>query len=178
MTALVQDPFSALDAHVGTSVFRNILLDATQGKTRVLVTHALHFLPQVDYIYSLADGRIAEHGTYDELMARNEGPFSRFVHEFSSKHERGNQEKLNAVSEMEGEKAEDDERIEKAVKGAQFMQEEERNTGKVSWSVYEAFLRAGNGLFLVPVLLFTLVITQGTQVMSSYWSVIQFLGDH
>lgn len=109
-------------------------------------------------------------------MARNEGPFSRFVLEFSSKHERGKQENSEAAPEAESEKAEVDEQIDKAAKGGQFMQEEERNTGKVNWSVYAAFLRAGNGLFLVPILLFTLVITQGTQVMSSYWSVIQLSG--
>jgi hypothetical protein len=42
-----QDPLSALDARVGKAVFQNILQDAASGKTRILVTHALHFLPKV-----------------------------------------------------------------------------------------------------------------------------------
>lgn len=44
-------PLSALDAHVGKSVCNNVFLGAAAGKTRILVTHTLHFLPQVEYIY-------------------------------------------------------------------------------------------------------------------------------
>ncbi|KAJ7833814.1 P-loop containing nucleoside triphosphate hydrolase protein [Mycena leptocephala] len=41
-----------------------------QGKTVLLITHVLHFLAQCDYIYTLDGGRIAEAGTYPELIAR------------------------------------------------------------------------------------------------------------
>jgi ABC-type nitrate/sulfonate/bicarbonate transport system ATPase subunit len=48
---LFDDPLSAVDAHVGRALFQNAILGLkAQGKTVVLVTHALHFLPQVDYI--------------------------------------------------------------------------------------------------------------------------------
>ncbi|OJA16609.1 hypothetical protein AZE42_10766, partial [Rhizopogon vesiculosus] len=67
---IFDDPLSALDAHVDKAVFENVLKRNT-GKTRILVTHALHFLPDVDYIYTLVDGRIAERGTYLELMAND-----------------------------------------------------------------------------------------------------------
>lgn len=40
---LLDDPFSALDAHVGKHVFENAVQGALAGKTRVIVTHALHF---------------------------------------------------------------------------------------------------------------------------------------
>ena len=64
-------------------MFQNVL-KRNAGKTRILVTHALHFLPDVDYIYTLVDSRIAERGTYPELIA-NGGAFSKFVEEFGSK---------------------------------------------------------------------------------------------
>ena len=75
---IFDDPLSALDAHVGKSVFNNVFLTASAGKTRILVTHALHFLPQVDYIFTVVDGKIAERGTYSELLTR-EGAFAKFV---------------------------------------------------------------------------------------------------
>jgi ABC-type multidrug transport system fused ATPase/permease subunit len=80
---IYDDPLSALDAHVGRAVFQNVLLNARPDRTRVLVTHALHFLPQVDYIYTLVAGRVAEHGTYANLMGAD-GAFSKFVTEFGS----------------------------------------------------------------------------------------------
>ena len=61
------------------------------GKTRILVTHALHFLPQVDYILTIVDGRVAESGAYSELMA-NDGEFSKFVTEFGTKDESSKQD--------------------------------------------------------------------------------------
>lgn len=39
----LDDPFSALDAHVGKAVFNNAIQGSLAGKTRLLVTHALHF---------------------------------------------------------------------------------------------------------------------------------------
>jgi ABC-type bacteriocin/lantibiotic exporter with double-glycine peptidase domain len=40
------------------------------GKTRVLVTHGISFLPQVDTIVVMKDGKISEVGTFKELLAK------------------------------------------------------------------------------------------------------------
>lgn len=48
---LFDDPLSAVDAHVGNALFTDAILGLrTKGKTVILVTHALHLLPQVDHI--------------------------------------------------------------------------------------------------------------------------------
>lgn len=39
-------------------------------QTRILVTHALHILPQADWIVVLEDGAIAEMGSFQELLHR------------------------------------------------------------------------------------------------------------
>lgn len=66
---IFDDPLSAVDAQVGKMLFQNAIQGLVRsGKTVVLVTHALHFLPEVDYVYTLKNGRIAEEGTYDDLM--------------------------------------------------------------------------------------------------------------
>ncbi|CAM9904704.1 unnamed protein product, partial [Hapterophycus canaliculatus] len=44
---LLDDPLSALDAEVGKQVFEGCVRDALDGKTRILVTNQLQFLPQV-----------------------------------------------------------------------------------------------------------------------------------
>jgi energy-coupling factor transporter ATP-binding protein EcfA2 len=62
---LLDDPLSAVDAHVGKAIMENCLLSGPLSHcTRVLVTHSLSALPYVDYIYVLDDGRIVEQGTY------------------------------------------------------------------------------------------------------------------
>lgn len=104
-------------------------------------------------------------------MSRN-GLFAHFVDEFASKYEGERKEK--GPESIEGKTVQDDDADEKrdaVVKGKQLMQEEERNIGRVSWRVYKAFLKAANAQSLGPILLFSLVLTQGTQIMSSYWCV-------
>ncbi|CAG8651559.1 27572_t:CDS:10, partial [Gigaspora margarita] len=73
---LLDDPLSAVDAHVGRYLFTNCIKGALVKKTRLLVTHHLHYLPQVDYIICMEDGEIAEQGTYEELM-KNRKNFSK-----------------------------------------------------------------------------------------------------
>lgn len=62
-----------VDADVGRSLFHNAILSSvqTQGKTGLLITHALHFLSYCDEIYLLENGGIKEHGTYSDLMAKD-----------------------------------------------------------------------------------------------------------
>ncbi|KAJ7817647.1 P-loop containing nucleoside triphosphate hydrolase protein [Mycena leptocephala] len=68
---IFDDPLSIVDANVSKALFRSAIQGlVAQGKTVHLVTHALHFLAQCDYIYTLDGGRIAEAGTYPELIAR------------------------------------------------------------------------------------------------------------
>lgn len=63
--ALLDDPLSAVDAHVGNAIMENCLLSGPLSHcTRVLVTHSLSALPFVDYIYVLDNGKIVEQGTY------------------------------------------------------------------------------------------------------------------
>lgn len=63
------DVMSALDAHVGRHVFEECISGALAAKTRVLVTHQLQYLPNVDEIFVLEDGAVRMRGTYSELLA-------------------------------------------------------------------------------------------------------------
>lgn len=170
----MQDPLSALDAHVGKAVFHNVLQQSLSIKTRVLVTHALHFLPEVDYIYVVADGRIAEQGTYSDLISQG-GKFSRLIEEFGSSKEEDKKQDEGEGEEKIGTKTEGEkmamEKMKKAVAGEALMQTEERNTGAISNKVYKSYLNAGKGQVILPFLLFSLVLLQGATVMSSYWFV-------
>ena len=64
---LMDDPLSALDAHVKRKVFDQVLCKELVGKTRLLVTHAVDFLDKVDRILVLEKGEIILDGSFDEL---------------------------------------------------------------------------------------------------------------
>ncbi|XP_055507850.1 multidrug resistance-associated protein 1 [Leucoraja erinacea] len=77
---LMDDPLSAVDAHVGRHIFDKVIgpKGLLNGKTRVLVTHGISFLPQMDRILVMVDGKISESGTYKELLEQK-GAFSEFL---------------------------------------------------------------------------------------------------
>ena len=67
---LLDDPLSAVDAHVGQHIFDKVIGrdGILQDKTRVLVTNSITFLRMVDYIILMEDGEICEEGTFEELL--------------------------------------------------------------------------------------------------------------
>lgn len=66
---LLDDPLSAVDAPVGRHLFDSCIVGYLRRATRVLVTHQLHYLKDVDQIIILKNGTIAAAGTYDTLAA-------------------------------------------------------------------------------------------------------------
>uniref|UniRef100_A0A8C4I473 ATP-binding cassette, sub-family C (CFTR/MRP), member 3 n=1 Tax=Dicentrarchus labrax TaxID=13489 RepID=A0A8C4I473_DICLA len=81
---LLDDPLSAVDAHVAKHIFDNLIgpEGALKGKTRILVTHGISFLPQVDNIMVMVDGRVSEMGSYQELLNQN-GAFAEFLRNYA-----------------------------------------------------------------------------------------------
>ena len=80
---ILDDPLSAVDAHVGKHIFDNVISNngLLKDKTRIFVTHAVSFLSQVDDILVIKDGIIAERGSFQELQDSN-GPFSEYLKEY------------------------------------------------------------------------------------------------
>ncbi|XP_036912752.1 ATP-binding cassette sub-family C member 3 isoform X3 [Sturnira hondurensis] len=81
---LLDDPLSAVDPHVAKHIFDQVI--GPEGvlarKTRVLVTHSLSFLPQMDFIIVLADGQVSEVGTYSVLLQHSDS-FANFIHNYA-----------------------------------------------------------------------------------------------
>ncbi|PQM35415.1 ABC transporter C family member 10 [Prunus yedoensis var. nudiflora] len=57
---LLDDPFSAVDAHTATNLFNEYVMEALSGKTVLLVTHQVDFLPAFDSVLLMLDGEILQ----------------------------------------------------------------------------------------------------------------------
>ncbi|GAA4081454.1 thiol reductant ABC exporter subunit CydC [Nonomuraea soli] len=66
---LLDEPAEALDEQTADELMAD-LLDATHGRTTLLVTHRLRGLEQVDEILVLEHGRVIQRGTHRELVER------------------------------------------------------------------------------------------------------------
>ncbi|PBK66109.1 multidrug resistance-associated ABC transporter [Armillaria solidipes] len=158
---LLDDPLSAVDAYVGKAILDNCLLKGPlASKTRILVTHALHVLDKVDYIYVVDEGVIKEQGTFADLMD-NSVIFSRIMEEYGTseiEEDTPEPEKVDVIH-TKAKKA-DTLKDKKVV----LMQTEERFTGSVSWTTYRKYLRFAGGTIWAPILLSLLALNQISQV--------------
>jgi len=171
---LLDDPLSAVDAHVGKHLFEKCICTALAGKTRVLVTHQLHVLPKVDYILVMKDGEIAEEGTFAQLL-ENKGEFSALMEEYGGvdhAEEEQTEDVVTQSKKSEGKKAVVDNGP--GVPSRALMTTEERNTGAVQAHIYKYWIDNAGGWLAVLVIAFFLCLMPtsnvGTNQWLSYWS--------
>ncbi|KAJ7183176.1 ABC protein [Mycena filopes] len=131
-------------------IFDDPLSAVQQGKSVVLVTHALHFLSQCDYIYTVEGGRISEHGSYQALLDRKG-------------------ESLAAEQAAEGESAENLITTTATRPGTgkiegKLITKEKTDDGLL----YGAYIKAGRGYITIPLILLAVLGMQGCQISNSY----------
>ena len=70
---MLDEPLSAVDAHVAQWLFDQVL--GSQGclanKTRIVVTHRIHFAPQADLVVVMREGQIHAVGTCEGMCTRS-----------------------------------------------------------------------------------------------------------
>jgi ATP-binding cassette, subfamily C (CFTR/MRP), member 1 len=164
---LLDDPLSAVDAHVGRQLLEECICGIMAGKTRVLVTHQLHVLPRADRIFCMRQGKIVEQGTYDELVSHG-GAFARLIEEYGGKEEETKEEQ-EEVEEDVIEEIEEKKKKKHESKPQALMQIEERAVGSVAWSVYAEYAKAGGGLWVIPAIIFTVMCCNGVNIATSLW---------
>ncbi|XP_030649011.1 multidrug resistance-associated protein 5 [Chanos chanos] len=169
---LLDDPLSAVDAHVGAHLFHSAIRRAAPGKTVLFVTHQLQYLVECDEVVLMKDGQIAEHGTHAQLMGRQRDYAALFN---SIQQENIVRKNLKNKQRTENEKSQlssytvKSHRPSTESKKDQLMQAEEKGSGAVAWSVYAAYIKAAGGPlpFICNILLF--LFTTGSIAFSNWW---------
>ncbi|KAF9898210.1 hypothetical protein EC991_000509, partial [Linnemannia zychae] len=78
---ILDDPLSAVDAHVDHHIFKHALTAILADKTRILVTNGVNHLKEVDQIVVIKQGRITQDGAYDDLIQNVDGDLFRLIQE-------------------------------------------------------------------------------------------------
>uniref|UniRef100_A0AAQ5XKA5 Multidrug resistance-associated protein 1 n=1 Tax=Amphiprion ocellaris TaxID=80972 RepID=A0AAQ5XKA5_AMPOC len=192
---LLDDPLSAVDAHVGKHIFDWVI--GPQGllkdKTRVLVTHGLSYLHQAHLILVMLDGEITEVGSYQQLMA-TDGAFAEFQRTYATvdqTEDDGERQRAGGsdiyvnfimydcfcsspganstskVSLMEKEEKQLNQKT-KDLKVGKLTEADKASTGRVKLSVFWSYLKAiGLALSCLSLLLF--LAHHLVSMFSNYW---------
>jgi ABC-type multidrug transport system fused ATPase/permease subunit len=167
---LMDDPLSAVDAHVGRHIMDKAICGLLKDRCRILATHQLHVLSRCDRIVVMEEGRIHAVDTFDNLMRDNE-LFKRLMSTSGQE---------DSKVEEEAEAAEDpiDESNEKAAPkkitpgkpaAAALMQQEEKATESVGWSVWKAYIRASGSYFNAVMIFILLGLANVANIWTSLW---------
>ncbi|XP_065874910.1 ABC transporter C family member 5 isoform X2 [Euphorbia lathyris] len=196
---LLDDPFSAVDAHTGSELFKEYILTALASKTVVFVTHQVEFLPTADIILVLKEGRIIQAGKYDDLLqagtdfktlvsAHHEAIEAMDIPCHSSDdnlpdvtialHEKCDSSGSNvdslAKEVQDGASSSDQKAIKEKKKAKrsrkkQLVQEEERVRGRVNMKVYLSYMAAAYKGSLIPLIILAQTLFQFLQIASNWW---------
>ena len=166
---LMDDPLSAVDAHVGRHIMDKAICGLLKDRCRILATHQLHVLNRCDRIIVMDEGRIDAVDTFDNLMRDNE-IFKRLMS--TSRQEDMQEEETEAVDEVAEEKVDDLASPKKAVvakPAAGLMQQEEKATSSVGWSVWKAYIRASGSYFNAIAVFILLGLANVANIWTSLW---------
>lgn len=72
---LLDDPLSAVDTHVGKHIFEKCVKEYLKDKSRILVTHQLQYLQNLQHVVIMNNGRIEAQGPYVELKKKSKESF-------------------------------------------------------------------------------------------------------
>uniref|UniRef100_A0A7N8XY73 ATP-binding cassette, sub-family C (CFTR/MRP), member 5 n=1 Tax=Mastacembelus armatus TaxID=205130 RepID=A0A7N8XY73_9TELE len=160
---ILDDPLSALDAHVANHIFRNAIRKQLRDKTVIFVTHKLQYLVDCDDVILMRDGSIVEQGNHDNLMKLNGDYAAMFNHfhlfQAPSRKKGGSQRK--AADSKPG----------SVKKKAPAIKDngEEQQCGGVAWPVFRLYMAACGGLASCLLILLLFILNVGSSAFCQWW---------
>lgn len=170
---IMDDIFSALDAHTGRHVFEHALTgELGEGRTRVLVTHHVALcLPRTDYSVLLENGCVRYAGTINELRRSNHlddilreeqateaGDGNAEERDDLLNPEETNLQKVISNTSRRRSSAARHDAAPKPVAPKKFVEDEKREVGSIQLSVYKTYLSVAGS---VPIWLITVLVYVG-----------------
>ncbi|TYI59921.1 hypothetical protein E1A91_D10G069700v1, partial [Gossypium mustelinum] len=177
---LLDDPFSAVDAHTASVLFNDCVMTALEKKTVILVTHQVEFLSQVDRILVMDGGQITQSGSYEELLMAGTA-FEQLVNAhrdsitaLGTLNGDGGGESQETAAEMSNrcyptKQISEGESSVKGPSGIQLTQDEEIEIGDVGWKPFMDYVSISKGFLYLSLIILAQSMFSVLRVASSYW---------
>ena len=162
---LFDDPISALDANIGKKIMKELIIDYLEGKTRVIVTHALQYLKYMNRIIYMKNGRIEWVGTFDEIQNQEFFISMKKLSKLSMENkEDDKKDKSNVMKDF----------TESGREIIKIIKEEDEEIGSVKFGVYISYSRYLGGTTFLLIVIFIMLMWQankgGSDLWLAYWS--------
>ncbi|KAG0554912.1 hypothetical protein KC19_12G129500 [Ceratodon purpureus] len=187
---LLDDIFSAVDAHTGSAIFKDCVKGMLKKKTVILVTHQIDFLHEADSVLVMRSGMIAQCGKYLDLLQ----PGTELETLVTAHNESMQLVESESATDLVGEDAsvslyKPDASLERRVSvkesitralssgrstsvkpgPTKLVEEEQREIGRVSSAIYKLYLTKAFGPWLIILLFIVQIGWQTMMLLSDYW---------
>ncbi|KAH1001477.1 hypothetical protein HUJ04_005494 [Dendroctonus ponderosae] len=171
---LLDDPLSAVDAHVGKQMFEECITGYLKNKCVILVTHQLQYLKNVQKIYLFGHGKIDRSGTYEQLQ--NAGTeFTQLLNDLKDiidDEEPDKEEEpafVDVVPSKRLRRISTKEVLPKEQDKEQKLEKESRGEGTISWTIYKSYFVSGGHWCKILTLFIIFVMSQGLGSLADYF---------
>ncbi|XP_007244903.3 ATP-binding cassette sub-family C member 12 isoform X2 [Astyanax mexicanus] len=191
---LLDDPLSAVDAHVGKHIFEECIKKELKGKSVILVTHQLQYLEFCDEVLLLEGGEIKEAGTHRALM-KVKGRYAHLINNYqleqsnkkeetptnppdspSHKTQGVDESKNNGVVNPAFDMSDENIKEENSAKDPQetkgkneLVTKEVAQEGSVTLKTYHQYCMAAGGYFLLLLVILIFVLLVGSTAFANWW---------
>uniref|UniRef100_A0A8C7JVE8 ATP-binding cassette sub-family C member 5 n=1 Tax=Oncorhynchus kisutch TaxID=8019 RepID=A0A8C7JVE8_ONCKI len=173
---LLDDPLSAVDAHVGKHIFEECIKKTLKGKSIILVTHQLQYLEFCDEILVLESGKIKESGTHKALM-KAKGRYAQMINNFQMENSQEQPEEQPTQPDPIDTKEKNlDDHKGKGLENPglikskdQLVTQEGSQEGSVAWRTYHQYCKAAGGYILLSLIIIIFICLVGTTAFSNWW---------
>ncbi|XP_049821979.1 ATP-binding cassette subfamily C member 4 isoform X2 [Aethina tumida] len=152
---LLDDPLSAVDAHVGRHLFDECVLKYLENKTRILITHQLQYLKEADVIFVMRDGKIEASGTFEELKDSDIG-FENILSEMDKEQEiRKSEEYMSSCT-------------------SRRLSNVDMPTEEIPQNIkpFKEYIKAGGSLFFITYFFTVTLVCQVFYSLADFWLVV------
>ncbi|KAI4502295.1 hypothetical protein M0802_002207 [Mischocyttarus mexicanus] len=175
---LLDDPLSAVDAHISKHLFEECLQRYLANKTRILATHQLQYVKEVDAIILMERGKFKIYKKYHDLLI----DYPEYSSLLATDNELGEDSSLDKISIRRQfsslsnrshtpdasntctDDEEENENVEKLNNGL-----EGTSRGIIKGSIFMRYFRDGANLFLALIVLFLVILTQFVASLNDYF---------
>ncbi|KAF2313409.1 hypothetical protein GH714_010834 [Hevea brasiliensis] len=178
---LLDDPFSAVDAHTATTLFDDCVIGGLSQKTVLLVTHQVDFLPAFNSILLMSAGKIIRAANYDQLFAcsqefqdlvnarKNVVGYERHVDHPPCKRATAAKDEIQEIHVKE--------QLIKPL-GDQLIEQEEKETGDTGFKPYLQYLSHDKGFLYFSLSIISHIMFVLGQMAQSYWFAANIQNTH
>ncbi|CAK9815097.1 Probable multidrug resistance-associated protein lethal(2)03659 [Anthophora plagiata] len=175
---LLDDPLSAVDTHVSKHLFEECMQKYLAGKTRILATHQLQYVKNVDAIILIEQGKVTKFSYYQDLL--NQRPeYAELLatepetnedssiekntmrRQFSSSSTRSRTPEASSGATDDEEEDEGSEKLNDGLEGT--------SRGMVKGSIFIKYFQTGANLYLAFTLLLLFICTQFIASLNDYF---------